>query len=551
MTPFVLSYLHRESGGRTLAANRELIAANAGLAGGGRRRLCRSMTPSDDLPLTVERVELEPHDAPAQALHPAGRPSSTSTAAATRASARTSPTRRTQLASPSDELPDADGRAHASTSFSALVADAAGLPPLGARVGGARPRAASGGPSLAEAVGPRAAAGALRRLAAATSASCSRSTPTLRFKLDARDAWTDEVVGRARRDRRRRRRRPEGPVRGRLGRRDARRPSSTVASPRRFPEAWLEDARLNDETRPVLEPHRDRLTWDFPIHSVADVEALPFPPRCLNSKPSRFGTVQRLFDFYDYCAEQRDRASTAAASSSSGPAAARSSTSPRSSTPTRRTTSRRGSTTTGGPRPGLPQSPLAAGRRASRASANSSSRATLERASLDRRRARATAASALPRAPSASETFAIVGRVGRLDDVDEVVLAERRPLVQHLARRAPRRRGSPRAGGCRVRLQRLHALRRQRRQHQVGRHGPILSNSEASRWVRWVVRGKDRDGSVDGCQRMHVGRDSENARASARAARRVLSDSSALRSRSKLLTPRTVISLRRCSQSGS
>jgi pseudouridylate synthase len=33
MTPFVLSYLHRESGGRTLAANRELIAANAALAG--------------------------------------------------------------------------------------------------------------------------------------------------------------------------------------------------------------------------------------------------------------------------------------------------------------------------------------------------------------------------------------------------------------------------------------------------------------------------------------------------------------------------------------
>jgi pseudouridine-5'-phosphate glycosidase len=33
VTPFVLSYLHRESGGRTLEANRELIAANARLAG--------------------------------------------------------------------------------------------------------------------------------------------------------------------------------------------------------------------------------------------------------------------------------------------------------------------------------------------------------------------------------------------------------------------------------------------------------------------------------------------------------------------------------------
>jgi pseudouridine-5'-phosphate glycosidase len=32
VTPFVLSYLHEHSGGRTLEANRELVAANAGLA---------------------------------------------------------------------------------------------------------------------------------------------------------------------------------------------------------------------------------------------------------------------------------------------------------------------------------------------------------------------------------------------------------------------------------------------------------------------------------------------------------------------------------------
>ena len=33
VTPFVLAYLHRESGGRTLRANRDLIAQNARLAG--------------------------------------------------------------------------------------------------------------------------------------------------------------------------------------------------------------------------------------------------------------------------------------------------------------------------------------------------------------------------------------------------------------------------------------------------------------------------------------------------------------------------------------
>ena len=54
----------------------------------------------------------------------------------------------------------------------------------------------------------------------------------------------------------------------------------------------------------MLEPHRARITWDAPIHSWADVEALPFAPRVLNSKPSRFGPVSRLFEFYDRCAEE-------------------------------------------------------------------------------------------------------------------------------------------------------------------------------------------------------------------------------------------------------
>jgi hypothetical protein len=72
---------------------------------------------------------------------------------------------------------------------------------------------------------------------------------------------------------------------------------------RAFPEAWIEDPALTDETEPVLEPYRDRITWDAPIHSVADVVSLPFQPRTLNVKPSRFGPVRELFAFYDHCAE--------------------------------------------------------------------------------------------------------------------------------------------------------------------------------------------------------------------------------------------------------
>ena len=30
--------------------------------------------------------------------------------------------------------------------------------------------------------------------------------------------------------------------------------------------------------------------------------ALPFPPKMLNAKPSRFGALRTLLDFYDHCA---------------------------------------------------------------------------------------------------------------------------------------------------------------------------------------------------------------------------------------------------------
>jgi L-alanine-DL-glutamate epimerase-like enolase superfamily enzyme len=76
-----------------------------------------------------------------------------------------------------------------------------------------------------------------------------------------------------------------------------------------FPDAWLEDPDLSapgiDE---LLAPHRDRITWDAPIHSIADIEALPFAPRMVNVKPSRFGGLERLCAGYDYCAEHGIRA---------------------------------------------------------------------------------------------------------------------------------------------------------------------------------------------------------------------------------------------------
>ncbi|MFI4992531.1 MAG: hypothetical protein ACHQCH_02805 [Solirubrobacterales bacterium] len=68
-----------------------------------------------------------------------------------------------------------------------------------------------------------------------------------------------------------------------------------------FPDAWIEDPKLTADTEPILLPHRERITWDAPIHSIADIEALPFPPGTLNIKPSRLGGLRSLLDVYDYC----------------------------------------------------------------------------------------------------------------------------------------------------------------------------------------------------------------------------------------------------------
>jgi hypothetical protein len=128
--------------------------------------------------------------------------------------------------------------------------------------------------------------------------------PGLQFKLDPTSAWTDELVA-------------ELAATGAVESVDLKGAyeGTVVDQPadpdlyRRvaegLPEAWIEDPNLGDErAAAVLEPHRERITWDAPIHSVGDIEALPFPPRTLNVKPSRFGSVRRLFEAYDWCAER-------------------------------------------------------------------------------------------------------------------------------------------------------------------------------------------------------------------------------------------------------
>ena len=131
--------------------------------------------------------------------------------------------------------------------------------------------------------------------------------PGLRFKLDATPDWDDELIAEL----------VETGAVDTLDFKGAYKGTSVdqpgdpdlyarVAAA--FPDAWLEDPDLNPETEAVLADHRDRITWDVPVHSVADIEAFSFRPRMVNLKPSRLGSLRELCAAYDYCAENGIRA---------------------------------------------------------------------------------------------------------------------------------------------------------------------------------------------------------------------------------------------------
>ena len=63
----------------------------------------------------------------------------------------------------------------------------------------------------------------------------------------------------------------------------------------------IEDAWLEDGCREALAGAEDRLSFDAPIHSWADVGKLPLEPRWLNIKPSRFGTLRGLLECIEEC----------------------------------------------------------------------------------------------------------------------------------------------------------------------------------------------------------------------------------------------------------
>ncbi len=128
--------------------------------------------------------------------------------------------------------------------------------------------------------------------------------PTLRFKLDPFNDWDDELIAAL-------------VETGAVDSLDLKgfykgTPVDVVTDPElyaklieAFPDAWLEDPDVTEETKPLLDPVHERVTWDAPIHSIADIEAMPWsPPKTVNVKPSRFGPIRNLFAAYDYCEER-------------------------------------------------------------------------------------------------------------------------------------------------------------------------------------------------------------------------------------------------------
>ncbi|CAB4936999.1 unannotated protein [freshwater metagenome] len=124
--------------------------------------------------------------------------------------------------------------------------------------------------------------------------------PGLRLKLDPTPAWDDEVIATL-------------AATGAVDTVDLKGfyEDSRAAGPpdpefytriaEAFPDAWLEDPWLTPQTDATLRAHRPRITWDANMHSVADLDALPFAPRMVNVKPSRFGPLRELFHMYETC----------------------------------------------------------------------------------------------------------------------------------------------------------------------------------------------------------------------------------------------------------
>lgn len=127
--------------------------------------------------------------------------------------------------------------------------------------------------------------------------------PSLRFKLDPANDWTDDLIRQLAATNAVDTLDLKGFYKGT--------PVDVVTDPvlyqkllKTFPDAWFEDPDVTEETRPILEPHAARMTWDAPLHTAKDILHMPFKPKMINVKPSRFGSIQELSNVYQLCEKE-------------------------------------------------------------------------------------------------------------------------------------------------------------------------------------------------------------------------------------------------------
>jgi L-alanine-DL-glutamate epimerase-like enolase superfamily enzyme len=72
-----------------------------------------------------------------------------------------------------------------------------------------------------------------------------------------------------------------------------------------FPHAYLEDPHDLPGIAERLAEHLERVSYDAPIRSAADIGATPVAARVVNVKPGRIGGLRPLFEVYARCARER------------------------------------------------------------------------------------------------------------------------------------------------------------------------------------------------------------------------------------------------------
>ncbi|MCB9914173.1 MAG: hypothetical protein H6828_03360 [Planctomycetes bacterium] len=68
------------------------------------------------------------------------------------------------------------------------------------------------------------------------------------------------------------------------------------------PALVVEDPHDAPAVQALLAERDARVSWDAPVHALADLDAQPIAARAVNVKPSRLGTLARLSELYTGCA---------------------------------------------------------------------------------------------------------------------------------------------------------------------------------------------------------------------------------------------------------